>query len=107
MTLALQTQTLSVPTKPQIQLRDDQKALKRELYDALKIYKRALVVAPCGWGKTVFLCQIIYDAAVKRQRRTLIVVPFTVLIEQTLETLGKLILKTVSKQPQSKTFVTN
>lgn len=89
MTLTLQTQTLFVPTKPQIQLRDDQKALKRELYDALKIHKRALVVAPCGWGKTVFFCQIIYDAAVKRQRRTLIVVPFTVLIEQTLETLGK------------------
>jgi superfamily II DNA or RNA helicase len=91
MTLAIQTQTLFAPTKPQIQLRDDQKALKRELYDALnpKIYKRALVVAPCGWGKTVFFCQIIYDAAVKRQRRTLIVVPFTVLIEQTLETLGK------------------
>ena len=89
MTLTLQTQTLFVPTRPQIQLRDDQKALKRELYDALKIHKRALVVAPCGWGKTVFFCQIIYDAAVKRQRRTLIVVPFTVLIEQTLETLGK------------------
>lgn len=89
MTLTLQTQTLFVPPKPQIQLRDDQKALKRELYDALKIHKRALVVAPCGWGKTVFFCQIIYDAAVKRQRRTLIVVPFTVLIEQTLETLGK------------------
>ena len=89
MTLTLQTQTLSVPTKPQIQLRDDQKALKRELYDALKIHKRALAVAPCGWGKTVFLCQIIYDAAVKRQRRTLIVVPFRVLIEQTLETLEK------------------
>jgi superfamily II DNA or RNA helicase len=89
MTLALQTQTLFVPTKPRIQLRDDQKALKRELYDALKIHKRALTVAPCGWGKTVFFCQIIYDAAVKRQRRTLIVVPFTVLIEQTLETLEK------------------
>jgi superfamily II DNA or RNA helicase len=89
MTLTLQTQTLFVPTKPQIQLRDDQKALKRELYDALKIYKRALVVAPCGWGKTVFFCQIIYDAAVKRQRRTLIAVPFIVLIEQTLETLEK------------------
>lgn len=87
--MTLTTQTLFVPTKPQIQLRDDQKALKRELYDALKIHKRALVVAPCGWGKTVFFCQIIYDAAVKRQRRTLIIVPFTVLIEQTLETLGK------------------
>jgi len=90
MTLTLQAQTFFVSSK-QIQLRDDQKALKRELYDALnpKIHKRALVVAPCGWGKTVFFCQIIYDAAVKRQRRTLIVVPFTVLIEQTLETLGK------------------
>ena len=87
--MTLTTQTLFVPTKPQIQLRDDQKTLKRELYDALKIHKRALVVAPCGWGKTVFFCQIIYDAAVKRQRRTLIIVPFTVLIEQTLETLGK------------------
>ena len=89
MTLTLQTQTLFVSSKPQIQLRDDQKALKRELYDALKIHKRALVVAPCGWGKTVFFCQIIYDAAVKRQRRTLIAVPFIVLIEQTLETLEK------------------
>lgn len=91
MTAITLSQQQTTPTKaPLIKLRDDQKALKKELYDALRSgHKRVLTVAPCGWGKTVFLCQIIYDAALKRQRRTLIIVPFTVLIEQTLETLEK------------------
>jgi superfamily II DNA or RNA helicase len=89
MALALLKETPVIPT-PTIQLRPDQKALKKEIYDQLKAgFKRVLVIAPCSYGKTILFCQIIYDAAIKRQRRTLIVVPFTCLIDQTIEVLKK------------------
>lgn len=76
--------------KPLIELREEQKKTVKELYAAIKSgHTRVLVVAPCGYGKTVILSKVIHDAAIKRERRTLIVVPFTCLISQTLDTLAK------------------
>jgi len=46
-----QEQPPTIPT-PTIQLRPDQKALKKEIYDQLRAgHKRILAVAPCGYGK--------------------------------------------------------
>lgn len=62
-----QEQPFRIPT-PTIQLRPDQKALKKEIYDQLRSgFKRVLVVAPCGYGKCLAKDTpiIMYDGSVK------------------------------------------
>ena len=75
---------LSPPSPPKtIELYPNQKQAKGELYNLLRHgEKRIMVVAPCGWGKTLFTASILKDAALVKQRKCLFVVPFRTLIEQ-------------------------
>jgi superfamily II DNA or RNA helicase len=68
---------------PIVDLYPNQKQAKSELYNLLRQgEKRLMVVAPCGWGKTLFTASILKDAALVKGRRCLFVVPFRTLIEQ-------------------------
>lgn len=75
---------LSPPTPlPSVDLYPNQKQAKSELYSLLRQgEKRIMVVAPCGWGKTLFTASILKDAALVKSRKCLFVVPFRTLIEQ-------------------------
>ena len=71
-------------------LRGTQPQDKDNLYRQIKDgNKRILFCAPCGYGKSHIIASIIYDAAVVKQKRVLVVVPFQCLIEQLKSTLAK------------------
>lgn len=71
----------------EISLRPYQKQMVGGVYSAIKSgKKRILMIALMGLGKTVLASWIMRDA-VKRGKRCLFLVPLTVLIDQTIETL--------------------
>ena len=71
-------------------LRDYQEELRQELYKSIRSgFKRILVVAPTGAGKTVFAGQIVFDAAIAKGRKVLFAVHRDVLIGQTLDKFSR------------------
>jgi superfamily II DNA or RNA helicase len=73
-----------------IQLRDYQKQMIGGLYSSIRSgKKRILLIALMGLGKTVISSWIMRDATT-REKRCLFLVPLTVLIDQTIETLEAL-----------------
>ena len=74
----------------EINLRPHQLAVKRALAQTIiDKEKRILVLAPCGWGKTIFAGFVLKDV-IKRNKKALFVVPFRTLVEQAVESFRAL-----------------
>ena len=74
----------------EISLRPHQLAVKRALAQTIiDKEKRILVLAPCGWGKTIFAGFVLKDV-IKRNKKALFVVPFRTLVEQAVESFKAL-----------------
>jgi superfamily II DNA or RNA helicase len=83
----MQLNLLQAPMPQSIELRPYQKQMVGGVYGAIKSGKRRiLMIALMGLGKTILASWIMRDA-VKRGKRCLFLVPLTVLIDQTIETL--------------------
>lgn len=80
----------SLPLLERPTLRGYQEELRQELYKTIRSgFKRILVVAPTGAGKTVFAGQIVFDAAIAKGRKVLFIVHRDVLIGQTLDKFSR------------------
>ena len=74
----------------EINLRPHQLAVKRALAQTIiDSEKRIMVIAPCGWGKTIFAGFVLKDV-IKRNKKALFVVPFRTLVEQAVESFKAL-----------------
>ena len=51
----------------ELKLRDYQEELKNKLRESFKIYKKVILLAPCGAGKTVIASSIIKDSISKNK----------------------------------------
>lgn len=75
------TQNLIISPKP-FELRDYQKQLKSHIYQLIRDgYKRILVYAPTGSGKTAILSSILSDA-LSRNKRAMLIIHRDFLVEQ-------------------------
>ena len=82
------TQNLIISPKT-FELRDYQKQLKSHIYQLIRDgYKRILVYAPTGSGKTAILSAIISDA-VSRNKRVMLIVHRDFLVEQSRQAMIK------------------
>lgn len=92
---ALIVRPTTQPSKPKkelkpITLRYEQQALKKQVYGCIRDgYKRIMVVAPCGFGKTILTASMVYDMTIRRDRKVLFLVHAKCLVEQTIEAFAR------------------
>lgn len=71
-------------------LREYQNQVREETFNAIRAgYKRILIYAATGAGKTVIGGRLVYDAAITKNRKVLFIVHRDILIKQTLETFSR------------------
>lgn len=71
--------------KKNIQLRDYQQNLKNKTKEAFKKYKKVIMLAPCGAGKTVISSSILEDS-LKKDKKVWFIVHRQELLKQAKDT---------------------
>ena len=71
-----------------IELRPYQRSLKKKAREAFRIYKRIILLAPCGGGKTVIAASIMQDA-INKKKKVWFIVHRAELMKQANDTLER------------------